>query len=110
MRLFAGSGIPPEAIWTIATRDAGRSLGLAGLGKLVAGAPADLLIFRKDPTGDLANLDTLEAVVTQGRLFTKAAIDAKIAEYRAHYEGLIFDALSIQLAKAALRKVSADPH
>jgi hypothetical protein len=110
MRLFAGSGIPPEAIWTIATRDAGRSLGPAGLGNLVAGAPADLLIFRKDPTGDLANLNTLEAVVTQGRLFTKAAIDAKIAEYRAHYEGLIFDTLSIQLAKAALRKVSADPH
>jgi Amidohydrolase family len=110
MRLFVKSGIPPEAVWTMATRDAGRSLGLAGLGNLDAGAPADFLIFRKDPTGDLANLDTLEAVVTQGRLFTKAAIDAKIAEYRAHYAGLIFDTLSIQLAKAALRKLSADPH
>jgi hypothetical protein len=110
MRLFVKSGIPPEAVWTMATRDAGRSLGLAGLGNLDAGAPADFLIFRKDPTGDLANLDTLEAVVTQGRLFTKAAIDAKIAEYRTHYAGLIFDTLSIQLAKAALRKLSADPH
>ena len=110
MRLFASSGIPPEAVWTMATRDAGKSLGLAGLGILAAGAPADFLIFRKDPTGDLANLGTLEAVVAQGRLFTKAAIDAKIADYRVHYEGLIFDTLSIQLAKAALRKVSAEAH
>ena len=110
MRLFARSGIPSEAIWKMATLDAGRSLGLAGLGNLISGAPADFLIFRRDPTGDLANLDALEAVVTRGRLFTKAAIDAKIAEYRAHYDGLIFDTLSIQLAKAALRKVSADPH
>ena len=110
MQLFAKSGIAPEAVWKLATNDAGRSLGLAGLGTLVNGAPADFLIFRNDPTKDLAALDSLEAVVAQGRLYTKASIDAKIAEYQAHYSGFIIDRLSVELGKAALRKIAADPH
>lgn len=82
MRLFAKSGIAPEAVWKLATSDAGRSLGLAGLGTRANGAPADFLIFRKDPTKDLAALDSLEAVVMQGRLYTKASIDAKLPSIR----------------------------
>ncbi|OQW54186.1 MAG: hypothetical protein A4S14_01760 [Proteobacteria bacterium SG_bin9] len=111
MRQFAKSGIPTEAIWKLATSDAGKSLGLTGLGTLAAGAPADFLIFRNDPTKDLAALDSLEAVVAQGRLYTKASIDAKIAEYQAHYSGFIVDRLSVVLGRAALRKISAtDSH
>ena len=111
MRLFAESGIPAADIWRMATVDAGQSLGvapgLAQLGTIAPGAPADLLIFAKDPTADLTALDSLQAVVAQGRLYPKADIDAKVAEYRAHYSGFIFDQLSTMLGRAALRKTAA---
>ena len=111
MRLFEQCGIPPEAIWKMATVQAGQSLGVAQLGSIAQGAPADFLIFRKDPTKDLGVFDSLEAVVAQGRLYTKADIDAKLAEYRARYEGFIFDRLSIELGKIALRKaIVVDAH
>jgi imidazolonepropionase-like amidohydrolase len=110
MRLVEKSGVPPAAIWEMATNRAARSLGVAQLGSIMSGAPADFLIFREDPSQNLNALETLEAVVAQGRLYSKADIDAKVAEYRVHYEGIIFDRLSVGLAKAALRSTAADAH
>jgi cytosine/adenosine deaminase-related metal-dependent hydrolase len=71
MRLFVEAGIPLEEVWKLATSGNGAALK-PGLGRLDPGAPADFLIFRKDPTQDLANLSTLEAVVADGRLYTRA--------------------------------------
>jgi imidazolonepropionase-like amidohydrolase len=107
MRLFVAAGIPPEQVWDMATRQSGRALNIPQLGELSAGAPADLLIFRADPTRDLAALDSLAAVVSQGRLYPRAALDAKLAEYHAHHESFVFDRLSIVLARLALRRTAA---
>jgi hypothetical protein len=104
MRLFAESGVPVEDIWAIGTSESGRSLGLAQLGTIVPGAPADLLIFARDPTMDLDALSSLQAVVSRGRLYTKEDLDAKVAAYQSHYAGLVFDGLSTVLAAAAVRK------
>ena len=60
MRLFHEAGIPVEAVRAYATRESARALGIAGLGELKEGAPADLVLFREDPTKDLAALDTIE--------------------------------------------------
>jgi Amidohydrolase family len=104
MRLFAESGIPVEDIWAIGTSQSGRSLGLAQLGTIAPGAPADLLIFARDPTTDLDAMSSLQAVVSRGRLYTKEDLDAKVAAYQSHYAGLAFDSLSTVLAAAAVRK------
>jgi hypothetical protein len=46
------------------------------------GAPADLLVLRADPRHDLAALDTIEAVIAGGRLYTvdelRAALDMQL--------------------------------
>ena len=49
MALFAEAGIGIEQVWKLATRDAGDRLGIEGLGRIEAGAPADILLFRRDP-------------------------------------------------------------
>jgi hypothetical protein len=103
MQLFEQSGVPLPAIWRMATSQAGESLGTPLLGSIANGAPADLLIFRTDPTGDLRALDSLEAVVAGGRLYPKAAIDAKLAEYQVHFHNVIFDWVTVALARVALR-------
>src|SRR5207253_6104656 len=56
MRLFAAAGIGVEQVWKLATREAGERLGVSGLGRIVAGAPADILLFRCDPTATLDHL------------------------------------------------------
>jgi imidazolonepropionase-like amidohydrolase len=86
LRQLVDAGLPLEEVWVIATRRAGEVLGVAGLGTLAEGAPADLLVFREDPTRDLAALDSLEAVVAAGRPYPRQVLDAALERQRAHLE------------------------
>lgn len=103
MKLFNEIGMTPEEVWAIATRKAGQVLGVPMLGTIQQGAPADLLVFREDPTQNLDALSTLVAVIAQGRLYTREELDAKLADYQAHFEGVAFDALSVTLIRQVMR-------
>jgi len=107
MRLFAESGIPPEEVWKLATTGNGAALK-PGLGRLDAGAPADFLIFRADPTQDLANLSTLEAVVADGRLYTRADLEARLARLKDHWSNPIVDGVMTELVRTALAQFRKD--
>jgi hypothetical protein len=82
LRHLLEAAFTPEETWVAATRWAGESLGKPKLGRLEEGAPADFLIFREDPSHDLAALSTLEAVVAQGRLYRKEVLDGAIQRHR----------------------------
>jgi hypothetical protein len=101
MRLFAEAGIPLEEVWRLATAGNGAALK-AGLGRLDVGAPADILIFREDPTKDLANLSTLEAVVAGGRLYTKADLERRLARLKDHWSNPVVDTVMTELVRMAL--------
>jgi imidazolonepropionase-like amidohydrolase len=89
------AGLTPEEAWAAATRAAGESLGIPQLGTLADGAPADLLIFRDDPTRDLAALSSLEAVVSQGRLYGARRLNGYALEYARYVQGTAYDWLSM---------------
>jgi len=108
LRLFVKAGLTPEQALEISTRTSARALGVPGLGDLRPGAPAELAIFREDPTRDLAALDSLVGVVRDGRLYTRAALDAQLARYRAHHEGTAYQALVVPIVRAALASVRPD--
>ena len=99
LSLLVDAGLSPEEVWVAATRWAGETLGLAKLGTVQEGAPADFLLFREDPTRDLKALSTLEAVVTQGRLYPKSVLDAALARHRTHFNGWFYDRLSMAYAR-----------
>jgi imidazolonepropionase-like amidohydrolase len=103
MRLFAEAGIPLEQVWKIATSGNGGYLK-PGLGRLEAGAPADFLIFRADPTADLANLSTLEAVVADGRLYTKADLDSRFARLKEQWSNPIVDTIMVEATRMAMAR------
>ena len=84
MRLFAQAGIGVEQVWKLATRDAGERLGISGLGRIEPGAPADILLFRRDPTSTLDNLASLEAVIASGKLYRMADL-ARAQQQSADY-------------------------
>jgi imidazolonepropionase-like amidohydrolase len=81
----------PEAAWTAATRTAGAALGIPQLGVLEAGAPADMLLFRADPTQDLNALSTLEAVISQGRLFYGPRLNGDMLEVARYVQRPLYD-------------------
>jgi imidazolonepropionase-like amidohydrolase len=97
--LLVRAGLSPEAAWAAATRNAGTSLGKPGLGTVAVDAPADLLVFRADPTRDLTNFQTLEAVVAQGRLYPRATLDTAVTGARAMFDGPVADAVSMALTR-----------
>ncbi len=98
MREFERIGLDPEEIWATATWRAGEALGEPDLGRIVSGAPADLLIFREDPTRDLGALETLEAVVADGRFYPVALLEEALARRRVHFEGALVDGLTMWAA------------
>jgi hypothetical protein len=102
LRMLVEAGLDPELVWEMATRGGAEALGREGLGVLREGALADLLVFRQDPTRDLDELACLEAVVADGRLYPREALDAALARWRAHFEGRLYRALSSLAARAVL--------
>lgn len=91
------AGLAVEEVWSLATRRAGEWLGEPGLGTLVIGAPADLLVFRDDPTRDLAGLRTLEAVVVRGRLYTREWLDDALGRYGEHFASKAYGSWSLEI-------------
>jgi adenine deaminase len=99
--------VPLDAVWKIATTANGGHLK-PGLGRLDPGAPADFLIFRNDPTTDLANLATLEAVVADGRLYTKADLANRFARLKAQWSNPLADMIMTETARMALARFRDD--
>jgi cytosine/adenosine deaminase-related metal-dependent hydrolase len=97
LRHLVDAGLSPEEAWLTATRWPGEFLGEPGLGVVEPGAPADLLLFREDPTRDLDALATLEAVVADGRLYRREELDAALERARSHYRGWLYDRVSMAI-------------
>lgn len=102
LRLLADAGLGAEGAWIAATRRAAEALGRPELGRLAPGGPADALLFRDDPTRDLAALATLEAVVSRGRLLTRSDLLAAAARQRDHFERSPYAPLFERAARAAI--------
>jgi imidazolonepropionase-like amidohydrolase len=109
MMALANMGLPLEEVWAAATRHAGEALGIAGLGTLEGGAPADLLIFRDDPTRDVAAFTTLQAVVARGRFYSTRALIGDMLEYARYAQRPLYDRLSVLAARIGLLDESGDP-
>jgi len=105
LRLLVQAGLTPEQALAAATNLPGEFLRVPGLGRIQPGAPADLLVLREDPTQSLDALETLEAVIADGRLYTRAELGEQLARYREHQEGAVFDTLSVVLARRALARI-----
>jgi hypothetical protein len=107
MRLFAEAGISVEQVWKLATRDAGERLGLAGLGCIEAGAPADILLFRRDPTTTLDNLASLEAVIAAGKLYRMVDLTSALQSNVDYFRSPVIRPLARRGAEQALARAFA---
>lgn len=81
MGFFREAGYSNTEILRIATLEAARFLNKVGeFGVVREGARADLVLLSGDPEGDLAVLRTPQGVMTAGRYYDRARLDALLAE------------------------------
>ena len=74
------AGVPAAAVLRAATLEPARALGATdSLGTVAVGRLADLVLLDADPLADVANTTRIHAVVANGRLFDRAALDRLLA-------------------------------
>jgi imidazolonepropionase-like amidohydrolase len=80
LALLVEAGLSPMSALQAATRNAAQFMGqLDRRGTIEAGKIADLVLLDKNPLADIHNTRTIQAVVLNGKLFRRAALDAMLA-------------------------------
>ena len=75
--LLAEAGLSPLRILQMTTLNGARFLGREKtMGTVEAGKQADLVLLDADPLGSAANLHRIDAVILDGELLDRAALDA----------------------------------
>jgi len=80
-RFVSVIGMTPHEALHSATLAPARFMGMAdSLGSVQAGKVADLVLLDADPLADIRNTRRIRAVIANGRLLDRAALDALLAE------------------------------
>jgi imidazolonepropionase-like amidohydrolase len=85
--LLVAAGLTPAEALRAATLDPARFLGLnETLGTIDAGKVADLVLLEGNPLEDIRNTQRIDAVIANGHLFERKALDRMLMEGRAAAE------------------------
>jgi imidazolonepropionase-like amidohydrolase len=83
LRLLVRAGLTPLEALQTATLNPARFQGVtSSLGVVAPGKLADLVLLDADPLADIANTERIRAVVTNGRLLDRPALDAMLRQAR----------------------------
>jgi imidazolonepropionase-like amidohydrolase len=85
LELFVTAGLTPLQALRTATINPAKYLDVAGrFGKVAPGMTADLLLLDADPTIDIKNTRRIFAVVSNGNVYDRAALDMMLARVRSN--------------------------
>jgi hypothetical protein len=77
--LVRDGGFSPIEVLAMATRNVGDFLHEPLVGRIAAGAPADLVLVDRNPLEDLTTLRTPRGVMANGRWYARAQLDTMLA-------------------------------
>jgi imidazolonepropionase-like amidohydrolase len=81
LALLVDAGLSPLAALQAATRNAAQFMGqLDSRGTIEDGKIADLVLLDADPLADIHNTRSIQAVVLNGKLYPRVALDAMLAK------------------------------
>lgn len=75
MEEMAQAGLSPADVLASSTRIAARAMGRDDLGTLEAGKIADLVVLRRNPLADIANVRSIELVVRAGKVWRREELE-----------------------------------
>ncbi len=84
--LLVDAGLSPKEAIQAATRNAAIATNRPELGVIGPGKVADLVLLRADPLASIGNVDSIDAVVTRGRLLDRAALARLLDDARTYAE------------------------
>src|SRR5690606_28173812 len=87
LRLFTAAGATPEQALATATTSPGRFWPDATYGRIDGGLPADIVLYRADPTISLDALEHIDTVIASGRIYPKRTLDEWLVDYAEHFHG-----------------------
>lgn len=90
LRNFVDVGRTPEQALITATTAPGRFWKDRTYGRIAVGLPADIVLYRRDPTTSLHALDGMDTVIADGRVYPKRDLDAWVELYRAHFHSPLY--------------------
>ncbi len=77
LQLFVENGLSPLAALRAATLEPARQLAATDtMGTIAKGHVADLVLLNANPLADIRNTTKIRAVIANGRLYTRAALDS----------------------------------
>ena len=82
LELLVEAGLSPAEALNAATGGAAEYLELADAGAIAAGARADLVLLDGDPLESIGNTRRIQAVVLDGRLLDRGALDLLLEQTR----------------------------
>jgi imidazolonepropionase-like amidohydrolase len=78
---LVAAGLTPAAALRAATLEPARALGMQdSLGIVAPGRLADLVLLDADPLADIAHATRIRAVLSNGRLYDRSALDGLLAD------------------------------
>ena len=105
MRDFRDAGYSPEQIWWAVTAGNGESLPMPDLGVLKKGAPADMLVFKEDPSKSLDAFNSLAAVVVDGRFYYRTQLDDAILRYQRRFDNTMYKFVTTTVMRGIIRRI-----
>jgi imidazolonepropionase-like amidohydrolase len=80
---FVEAGFTPMEALQTATSNAARFLGRNDIGSVEPGKLADLVLLTANPVADIKNTRKINAVMADGKLMDRAALDRMLAQVEA---------------------------
>lgn len=77
---FAEAGFTPMEALQTATSNPAKFMGRTDAGKIAPNCVADLVLLNANPLDDIRNTQKIEAVIANGRLFDRAALDRLLSD------------------------------
>jgi hypothetical protein len=104
VRNFAAVGLTPEQALVTATTAPGRFWKDRSYGRIEVGLPADIVLYREDPTISLDAFDSIDTVIADGRVYPKRQLDEWVELYRAHFHGALYRTVMNGIAEFLARR------
>jgi imidazolonepropionase-like amidohydrolase len=82
LRAIVALGATPEGALVTATTSPGRFWSETTYGQVAIGLPADIVLYRADPTTNLDHLASRQVVIADGRIYPMATLQAWVERYR----------------------------